>query len=76
MIFNILFLLSLPSPKRMKTFISPSCRIITCAYRRVDACYYSIEDKYEEDLIVCMAYTIIYPDAVVVLAFVRQHINV
>lgn len=42
-------------------------------YQGVDAGNYSIHDKNEEDLVVCMADAVIYPNAMVILTTKRQH---
>lgn len=44
-------------------------------YHGVDACNHSIQNKDEEDLIVCMADAITYPNAVVILTIKRYHFN-
>jgi len=36
-------------------------------YQGVDAGNYSVQDKIEEDFIVCMTHTVIYPNAVMIL---------
>jgi hypothetical protein len=41
------------------------------AYQGVDACNYSIHNEDEEDLIVCMAHTVTYPNAMMVLTINR-----